>query len=110
MLPTITDTAAPRKSRHAPKSLRSDAALSVDDVIFAPDRWFALDANNRRVAGVVVPTLEAGLGLVGRGRVASIVGTLRVKRGLSTLTSPGVRGTKPRPRSRVGVHSKACGI
>ena len=38
--------------------------------------WFALSVGNQRVPGVVVPSLGAGLGLVGQGDVASLVGRL----------------------------------
>jgi len=49
----------------------------LDEVLFRPGGWFALSAGNQRVPGVVVPSLSAGLGLVGQGDVASLVGRLR---------------------------------
>jgi len=48
----------------------------LDEVLFRPGGWFALSAGNQRVPGVVVPSLGAGLGLVGQGDVASLVGRL----------------------------------
>ena len=45
--------------------------------MFSPTGWFALDAANRRVPGVVVGSLPAGLALIGQGPVASVVGVLR---------------------------------
>lgn len=53
------------------------AVAEFDELLFRPESWFAIDSSNRRVAGVVVPTRVAGLGLVGRGAVATIVGKLR---------------------------------
>ena len=50
---------------------------ALDGLLFREGRWFAIDAGNQRVARVVVPTLETGLGLVGDGPVASIVGRVR---------------------------------
>lgn len=48
----------------------------VDDLLFTAD-WFALDAENMRVAGVRPSSLAMGLALTGQGRVATIVGRLR---------------------------------
>lgn len=49
----------------------------LDGLLFEPGRWFVIDAGNQRVGRVVVPSLEAGLGLVGSGGVASVVGRVR---------------------------------
>ncbi len=51
--------------------------VALDAALFQDDAWFAIDAGNARVAGVAVPSLEAGLAMVGEGSVASIVGRLR---------------------------------
>ena len=66
--------AAAGRPEHArlPRSL-----VALDAALFQGDAWFAIDARNVRVAGVAVPSLEAGLALVGEGSVASIVGRLR---------------------------------
>lgn len=56
---------------------------ALDDALFDRDGWFALDAENRRVPGVVVPGLQAGLKLVGHGPVASVVG--RVRAGITVI-------------------------
>lgn len=53
------------------------SVAALDGLLFREGRWFAIDAGNQRVARVVVPTLETGLGLVGDGPVASIVGRVR---------------------------------
>jgi hypothetical protein len=65
-------TAAPTSTGAHPRTL-----VDLDELLFAPRAWFAIDAHNRRTAGVVVPTLTAGLQLLGRGDVAAIVGHLR---------------------------------
>lgn len=49
---------------------------SVDELLFTSG-WFALDAQNMRVAGVRPASLAQGLSLIGQGRVATIVGRLR---------------------------------
>jgi hypothetical protein len=78
LLPAAT-IATDRDTRHEPVSVRRvpRAVRDLDELLFSPDGWFAIDARNGQVPGVVVPTLEAGLDLVGRGDVATIVGRLR---------------------------------
>ncbi len=49
----------------------------LDELLFCSTSWFAIDAANTRVRGVCPGGLQAGLALVGRGAVASIVGRLR---------------------------------
>ncbi|GAA8854454.1 hypothetical protein DUHN55_47030 [Helicobacter pylori] len=51
----------------------------VDEMLFdtAADGWFALDEGNQRVAGVRPASLDKGLAMVGRARVATVVGRLR---------------------------------
>ncbi|PWJ23352.1 hypothetical protein ATK17_3846 [Branchiibius hedensis] len=60
--------------------------------MFDPTGWFAIDAANARVAGVVVPSLDAGLALLGRGRVASIVGRLRLGMSAVDVDVDGIHG------------------
>lgn len=54
-----------------------DALEALDERLFNPASWFVIDAGNQAVKGVAVPTLSTGLGLVGKGRVAAVVGRLR---------------------------------
>lgn len=54
----------------------SSSLLRLDEVMFAGS-WFAIDAGNRRVPGVVVADLVGGLQMVGHGSVAALVGRLR---------------------------------
>ena len=77
MLPTVADggrgSSVPVDVlvRRVPTVVRD-----LDEVLFRPGGWFALSAGNQRVPGVVVPSLAAGLELVGQGDVASLVGRL----------------------------------
>lgn len=95
MLPNIADVQRPQASGRAasrwPRGVGSCGShveassgmtrtlRDLDELLFAPGDWFALGADNRRVPGVVVPSLEQGLGLVGHGAVASVVGRLRAE-------------------------------
>lgn len=55
----------------------SEQWLLVDEQLFDRAGWFALDVENQRVPGVRPSSLEAALAMVGRGRVATVVGRLR---------------------------------
>ncbi|MBB3092169.1 hypothetical protein [Nocardioides albus] len=52
-------------------------AIALDEWLFRPSSWFAIDDANQQVRGVRPATLSAGLDLVGRGRVRALVGRLR---------------------------------
>lgn len=67
-------------------------ARDLDACLFAPDGWFAIDVDNRRVPGVVVASLEVGLELVGCGSVATVVGRLREELVVVDVDVNGVRG------------------
>lgn len=62
--------------RVATRSGVSEEWQPVDELLF-DDGWFALDVDNARVSGVRPSSLTAGLAMVGRGRVATVVGRLR---------------------------------
>lgn len=51
--------------------------IDLDELLFVRGGWFALGAGNERVPGVVVPSLQEGLRLVGQGPVRAVVGRLR---------------------------------
>lgn len=70
-------TTAARTAAPARRGRSSDVVAAIDDLLFDPGGWFAIDRHNRRVPRVVIPTRQAGLDLVGRGQVATIVGRLR---------------------------------
>ena len=74
-VPSIT-TSAPATGLARPGTPK-DVVAAIDDLLFDPDGWFAIDRDNRRVPRVVIPTRQAGLDLVGHGQVATIVGRLR---------------------------------
>ncbi len=78
MLPTLANGAS--NAMHPVTESRrrvSDLLRRLDAALFVDSGWFAIDARNRRVPGVIVPSLDAGLALVGRGSVATIVGRVR---------------------------------
>lgn len=83
------DAAHPEAGRRV-----SPALLALDEHLFNPDasQWLAIDAGNQAVPRAVVPTLEDGLELVGRGRVAALVGHLRDGAGVVDIDVPGPLG------------------
>ncbi len=91
-MPSITTSApaAERARRSGPK----DVVAAIDDLLFDPDGWFAIDRTNRRVPRVVIPTRQAGLDLVGRGQVATIVGRLRPEAAAIDIDLTDRRGTR----------------
>lgn len=71
--------ASDSKRRTASRPRVSEQWRHVDEMLFdtAADGWFALDEGNQRVAGVRPASLDKGLAMVGRARVATVVGRLR---------------------------------
>ena len=70
-----------------------DVCRRLDEWLFEPGIFFALDATNRRVAGVPVASLEHGHDLIGQGgAVASIVGRLRADFAAVDVDVAGVPG------------------
>lgn len=67
--------AEPAQSR--PADPATSACREIDDLLFQPSGWFAIDTRNTRLKRVTPGTLDQGLALVGRGDVATIVGQLR---------------------------------
>lgn len=53
------------------------AARTIDELLFEPGSWRALDAANTQVPGVRAGSLADALALVGRGPVATVYGRLR---------------------------------
>lgn len=72
----------------------SPALLALDEHLFNPDasQWLAIDAGNQAVPRAVVPSLVDGLELIGRGRVAALVGHLRDGAGVVDVDVPGPLG------------------
>lgn len=91
-MPSIATSApaAGRASRGGPK----DVVAAIDDLLFEHDGWFAIDRTNRRVPRVVIPTRQAGLDLVGRGQVATIVGRLKPEAVAIDIDLDDSRGTR----------------
>lgn len=85
MLPTITVDPAQRTQHvsndgwrvpDAPGRLQQ-RARDLDEWLFRPSSWFAIDDGNQQVRGVRPATVSAGVDLIGRGRVRALVGRLR---------------------------------
>lgn len=60
--------------------------------MFAPSGWFVIGADNQRVKGVCVGSLDAGLALIGQGAVASVVGRLRADLRVVDVDLAGAKG------------------
>lgn len=69
------------------------AAREIDEQLFCPGSWRALDAANQVVAGVRPGSLDHALSLVGRGPVASFFGRLRP--GVRVIDVDMARGEAP---------------
>lgn len=72
----------------------SPALLALDEHLFNPDasQWLVIDAGNEAVPRTVVPSLLDGLELVGKGRIAALVGHLRDGAGVVDIDVPGPLG------------------
>jgi len=68
--------------------------LALDEHLFNPDatQWLVIDAGNEAVPKTTVPSLRDGLELVGKGRVAALVGHLRDGVGVVDVDVPGEFG------------------
>ncbi|WP_242665426.1 MULTISPECIES: hypothetical protein [unclassified Nocardioides] len=66
----------------------------MDEHLFNPDasQWLVIDAGNEAVPRTTVPTLVDGLDLVGKGRIAALVGHLRDGAGVVDIDVPGPLG------------------
>lgn len=73
----------------------SPALLALDEWMFNPHatQWFFIDDGNTAVPKTTVTTLVDGLELVGRGRIAALVGHLRDGVGVVDVDVPGEFGT-----------------
>lgn len=70
--------AAPGRHTRAPDAeIEPEDATRLDELLFHPSAWFCIDAGNVKVAGITPGRLDQALALVGRGRVATVVGALR---------------------------------
>lgn len=83
------DAAHPDAGRRVPPGL-----LALDEHLFNPDasQWLVIDSGNTAVPRTVVPSLVDGLELVGRGRIAALVGHLRDGVGVVDVDVPGPLG------------------
>lgn len=94
MLPD-TVPASRRDAAHPHAGRRVDPTLlALDEHLFNPDasQWLLIDAGNTAVPRTVVPSLADGLELIGKGRVAALVGHLRDGVGVVDVDVPGEFG------------------
>jgi hypothetical protein len=72
----------------------SPALLALDEHLFNPDasQWLVIDSGNSAVPKTTVPSLLDGLELVGKGRIAALVGHLRDGVGVVDVDVPGEFG------------------
>ena len=95
MLP-VTVPASRGDAAHLDAGRRvSPALLALDEHLFNPDasQWLVIDSGNTAVPRTVVPSLVDGLELIGKGRIAALVGHLRDGVGVVDIDVPGDFGT-----------------
>ncbi|WP_238383336.1 MULTISPECIES: hypothetical protein [unclassified Nocardioides] len=68
--------------------------MALDEHLFNPDasQWLVIDSGNTAVPRTVVPSLVDGLELIGKGRIAALVGHLRDGVGVVDVDVPGEFG------------------
>ena len=91
MLP-VTVPASRGDAAHLDAGRRvSPALLALDEHLFNPDasQWLVIDSGNTAVPRTVVPSLVDGLELIGKGRIAALVGHLRDGVGVVDIDVPG---------------------
>lgn len=94
MLP-VTVPASHGDAAHPDAGRRvSPALLALDEHLFNPDasQWLVIDAGNEAVPRTTIPSLVDGLELVGKGRIAALVGHLRDGAGVVDIDVPGPLG------------------
>lgn len=94
MLP-VTVPASRGDAAHPDAGRRvSPGLLALDEHLFNPDatQWLLIDAGNEAVPKTTVPSLRDGLELVGKGRIAALVGHLRDGVGVVDIDVPGEFG------------------
>lgn len=86
MLPTLAAPGSPepedqdvfsavsRGSRHA---ALNPALTALDEWLFSPTEWHALGAASNETLPIAIPSLEAGLELLGKGKLTAFFGRLR---------------------------------
>lgn len=101
------DAAHPDAGRRVPPAL-----LALDEWMFNPHatQWFFIDAGNTAVPKTTVTTLADGLQLVGRGRIAALVGHLRDGVGVVDVDVPGEFGTFLAAEITDWLRSRGCWV
>lgn len=88
----VTVPASRGDAAHPESSGRvSPEAFALDEHLFNPDttQWLAIDAGNQAVPKTTITSLADGLALIGRGRIAALVGHLREGAGVVDIDVPG---------------------
>jgi len=91
----VTVPASHRDAAHPDAGRRvSPALLALDEHLFNPDasQWLVIDSGNEAVPRTTIPSLLDGLELVGKGRIAALVGHLRDGAGVVDIDVPGDLG------------------
>lgn len=91
----VTIPVSRRDAAHPDLGRRVDThLLALDEQLFNPSAsaWLVIDAGNSAVPRVAVPSLESGLELLGKGRIAALVGHLRDGAGVVDVDVPAELG------------------
>lgn len=104
------DAAHPISRRVVPKT--APALLALDEQLFnpSPSAWLVIDAGNSAVPRVAVPSLDAGLELIGKGRIAALVGHLRDGAGVVDVDVRGAAGNFLAGEVAVWLRRRGCWV
>lgn len=104
------DAAHPNSGRVV--STTAPALLALDDHLFnpSPSAWLVIDAGNSAVPRVAVPSLDAGLELIGKGRIAALVGHLREGAGVVDVDVSGAAGNFLAGEVAVWLRLRGCWV
>lgn len=104
------DAAHPDSGRVVPTTAL--ALLALDEQLFnpSPSAWLVIDAGNSAVPRVAVPSLDAGLELIGKGRIAALVGHLRDGAGVVDVDVRGAAGNFLAGEVAVWLRRRGCWV
>lgn len=90
----------------------SPALLALDEYLFNPDasQWLVIDSGNQAIPKATVPSLRDGLELVGKGRIAALVGHLRDGVGVVDVDVPGKFGNFLAAEVTAWLRHRACWV
>lgn len=104
------DAEHPNSRRVVPTT--APALLALDEQLFnpSPSAWLVIDAGNSAVPRVAVPSLDAGLELIGKGRIAALVGHLREGVGVVDVDVRGAAGNFLAGEVAVWLRRRGCWV